>query len=177
MRFYIIDISRFKYHNQINGSCVTNTITKCFGAYHTSCKKVFQFQISGASEVEKLGLSEKYIRRELYGEIHGADTQEDYPGGAPNEVTIHVSIMDQSWDVKGDPNDTIMQILEKNHIPVPSRCRCGVCGFCHSYLRKGKVYIPEKMEARRVADKKYGFIHPCCTFPLSDLEIEVPYSK
>lgn len=128
-------------------------------------------------ELEKLGIPGKYVRRELYGEIHGADAQEDYPGGAPKEVTIRVSVMDQSWEAKGDPNDTILQILEKNRIPVPSRCRCGVCGWCRSYLKKGKVYVPAKMEARRAADEKYGFIHPCCTFPLSDLELEVPYSK
>lgn len=64
-----------------------------------------------------------------------------------------------------------------NHISVPSQCRCGECGWCHSYLKKGKVYIPAKMEERRIADKKYGFIHPCCTFPLSGLELEVPYSR
>ena len=25
-----------------------------------------------------------------------------------------------------------------------------------------------------MADKLYGYIHPCCTFPLSDCEIDVP---
>lgn len=79
--------------------------------------------------------------------------------------------------VVGNPDDTIMQILEKNGIPVPSRCRSGECGWCHTYLKSGKVYAPKKLEHRRKADLKFGYIHPCCSFPLSDLEIEVPYCR
>ena len=41
----------------------------------------------------------------------------------------------------------------------------------------GKVYIPKEIDGRRMADLKYGYIHPCATFGLSDLEIEVPAAK
>lgn len=53
----------------------------------------------------------------------------------------------------------------------------GECGWCHSRLISGDVYIPEGTEYHRAADKKFGYIHPCCSFPISDLEIEVPYAK
>lgn len=29
-------------------------------------------------------------------------------------------------------------------------------------------------DKRRLADKKFGYIHPCCTYPDSDMEIVVP---
>lgn len=29
-------------------------------------------------------------------------------------------------------------------------------------------------DGRRIADKKYGYIHPCATYPTSDIEIEIP---
>ncbi|MFA7190298.1 MAG: flavin reductase family protein [Sphaerochaetaceae bacterium] len=128
-------------------------------------------------ELEAIGIEPKFIRHELYGEIHDASSQSDYPGNAPQSVKITVHIMDETKTVEGNPNDTIMQILEKNGIAVPSRCRSGECGWCHSYLKSGKVYAPKKLEHRRKADLKFGYIHPCCTFPLSDLEIEVPYCR
>lgn len=152
-------------------------------------------------ELQKLNLPKKYIRHEMFGEIHSAKTQEDYPGfegnagenpaganatatsepnpSAKNEnqssqVAITITICDQTKTVYGNPDDTILQILEKNGIAVPSRCRSGECGWCHSYLKSGKVFVPKKMDYRRKADLKYGFIHPCCTFALTNLEIDVP---
>ncbi len=128
-------------------------------------------------ELEKLDLPQKYIRHELYGEIHDATTIEGYPGRAPETVTIKVAIQDKTWTVTGSSRDTILQIMEQNSVKAPSHCRSGECGYCHSRLLSGDVFIPEKMDKRRVADLKYGYIHPCCTFALSDIEIEVPYSK
>ena len=34
--------------------------------------------------------------------------------------------------------------------------------------------MPEKTDGRREADKDFGYIHPCSTFPLSDVTVEVP---
>jgi ferredoxin len=70
-----------------------------------------------------------------------------------------------------------MQIIEQNGLSAPARCRSGECGFCHSHLISGKVYVPKHLEYRREADYKFGCIHPCCSFPLTDLEINVPPAK
>ena len=70
-----------------------------------------------------------------------------------------------------------MAILEKNGIAVPSRCRSGECGFCHSHLLAGKVYVPKNMEYRRMADYDFGCIHPCCSFPLTNLVLNVPAAR
>lgn len=128
-------------------------------------------------ELEKMALEKKYIRHELFGEIHDPKTQADYPGGAPDDIHITVTVRDETKTVTGSANDTILQILEKNGISVPSRCRSGECGWCHSRLVSGKVYVPKATDGRRMADLKYGYIHPCATFGLSDLEIEVPVAK
>ncbi|MBQ7957971.1 MAG: iron-sulfur cluster-binding domain-containing protein [Clostridia bacterium] len=128
-------------------------------------------------EIEKLKLERKYIRHEMFGEFHNPGTQEDYPAGIPEEVTIKVTIQDKEWTVKANTADSVMQTLEKNGISVPSRCRSGECGFCHSHLLSGKVYVPKHLEYRRLADYKFGCIHPCCSFPLTDLVIDVPVAK
>lgn len=129
------------------------------------------------AQLETLHLPVKYIRHELFGEVHNPSQYADYPAAEETTVKITVKIRDESKTVSGSINASVMQILEKNGIAVPARCRSGECGFCHSLLISGKVYIPKSVDGRRLADFKYGYIHPCVSFPLSDLEIEVPADK
>ncbi len=128
-------------------------------------------------ELGGMNLERKYIRHELFGEIHDPAQQEGYPGCGQGEVQITVTVRDKTQTVIGSVNDSVLQTLEKNGIAVPSRCRSGECGFCHSLLRSGDVYIPKSVDGRRLADFKFGYIHPCVAFPLSDLVIEVPADK
>lgn len=129
------------------------------------------------TELEKLNLEKKYIRHEMFGEFHNPSTQPDYPADVPETVKITVTIQDITTTVTGSSNDSVMQTLEKNNISVPARCRSGECGFCHSHLLSGKVYVPKNLEYRRLADYKFDCIHPCCSFPLTDLIINVPVAK
>lgn len=128
-------------------------------------------------ELEKLALPRKFVRHEMFGEFHNPGTQADYPAGVPEKVKITVTIQGETKTVEGLSADSVMQTLEKNGIAVPARCRSGECGFCHSHLLSGKVYVPKQLEYRRLADYKFGCIHPCCSFPLTDLEIDVPPAK
>ena len=128
-------------------------------------------------EIEKLQLPKKLVRHEMFGEFHNPASQADYPQGVPETVKIKVKIQDEVYNIEGSSNDSVMQILEKSKISVPARCRSGECGFCHSHLISGKVYVPKHLEYRRLADYKFNCFHPCCSFPLTDLEIEVPVAK
>lgn len=128
-------------------------------------------------ELETMNLERKYIRHELFGEVHNPAEHEGYPGADTSTVKITVSIRDTTKTLTGNANDSIMYTLEKNGIAIPTRCRSGECGFCHSRLKSGKVYVPKSVDGRRLADLKFGYIHPCATFPLSDIEIEVPAEK
>ena len=128
-------------------------------------------------EIAKLGLEKKYVRHEMFGEFRNPASQADYPSDVPESVAITVTIQDMTTTVTGSTNDTVLQILEKNGIAAPARCRSGECGFCHSHLLSGKVYVPKNLEYRRLADFKFGCIHPCCSFPLTDLVIDVPAAK
>ena len=70
-------------------------------------------------------------------------------------------------------SETVLVALERAGIAVPSRCRGGECGFCHSRVISGEVFLPEALDHRRMADAAAGYIHPCCAYPLGDLSIEV----
>ena len=128
-------------------------------------------------ELAKLDLERKFIRHEMFGEFHDPASQPDYPAGVPETVKITVTQAGEKKTVEGSSNDSVLQILEKNGIAAPARCRSGECGFCHSLLISGKIYTPPHMDYRRMADLQFGFIHPCCSFPLTDLELDVPPAK
>lgn len=128
-------------------------------------------------ELAKLDLERKFIRHEMFGEFHDPASQPDYPADVPETVKITVTQSGEKKTVEGSSNDSVLQILEKNGVAAPARCRSGECGFCHSLLISGKIYTPPHMDYRRMADLQFGFIHPCCSFPLTDLELDVPPAK
>lgn len=127
-------------------------------------------------QIATLGIEQKWVRHELQGEAHEPKKFPDYPQdrNVPQTVEITVLICDEKKTIIANTDDTILQSLEKNGIAAPSRCRAGECGWCHSLLIKGEVYSPKKMEHRREADIDFNYIHPCCTFPLTDIVIDVP---
>lgn len=131
------------------------------------------------TELPKLGIRRKFIRRELMGELHDPKKLDGYPVDAKVPETISVTVVREGMKevVKGSSNDSVLQILEKNGIACPSHCRSGECGWCHSRLVSGDIFCPASVDGRREADLKFGYIHPCASFPLTDLEIEVPRAE
>ncbi len=128
-------------------------------------------------EIEKLNLRKKYVRHELFGEYFNPEKEEDYPTNVNPTFNITVRIAGKEQTIVANANDSILRSLEKNGIKSPAHCRSGECGWCHSHLISGEIYAPKSVDGRREADLIYGYIHPCCSFPLSDLVIEVPPTK
>ena len=87
--------------------------------------------------------------------------------------TLTVHIRDEVYTVKADNRETVLVAMERAGLRVPSKCRAGGCGFCHSKLVSGKFSIAGA-DKRRLADLKFGYIHPCCSYPDSDMELIVP---
>ncbi len=125
------------------------------------------------TQIELLGLRRKFVRHELFGEYHNPEKNADYVTPASETCQITVRIRDEKQTITASINDTILASLEKNGISAPAHCRSGECGWCHSKLVSGNVYVPKSVDGRRLADFDYGYIHPCCTFPLSDVEIVI----
>ena len=91
----------------------------------------------------------------------------------PRTFNIKVHLQDELYNIKASENETLLVALERANLNVPSKCRAGGCGFCHAKLVEGEFLIAKDRDGRRLADKKFGFIHPCVTYPLSDMEIIV----
>ena len=125
-------------------------------------------------EIEKLGLPKRRVRFELSGEYGDPTGDAAYPAEAAGKTyNVKVWIRGESRTVTCKAEESLLHAMETAGIRVPSDCRSGQCGWCHSRLISGETYIPESNDGRRAADKKFGWIHPCATYPLSDVELEV----
>ena len=126
-------------------------------------------------EIAKLGLPERLFRRKLIDVTKTPWECEGYPAEAKGrEFRGTVRQGAQSWEIRASADEPVLVALERAGIKAPSRCRAGECGWCRSRLLEGKVFIPQENELRRWADVEYGYIHPCCSFPVSDFVLEVP---
>ena len=125
-------------------------------------------------EIAKLGLKPKYVRHELFGEYFHPEQNADYKGDIEATYQVTVKMADKTYECKCPANTSLLRAMEAAGIQAPNQCRSGTCGWCHAQLVSGEVYVPESVDGRRMADKEYGYIHPCITFPLSDVTIDVP---
>ena len=101
--------------------------------------------------------------------------QPGYPTGAhAQSFHAHVTIFDKEYTIPVSSSESLLTAFDRAGLHTPSRCRSGECGWCRSRLISGEGFIPEKTDGRREADKDFGYIHPCSTFPLSDVVVEVP---
>lgn len=128
-------------------------------------------------QLAALKLRRKFIRHELFGEYFGPEKEPDYPAISAKSFRLTVRIAGHEQTVNAPAGISLLRTMEQNGIAAPAHCRSGECGWCHSRLVSGQVYTPRSIDGRREADLLYGYIHPCCAFPLSDLVLEVPPVK
>ena len=125
-------------------------------------------------EIATLGIRRKFVRHELFGEYFHPEKNADYSGDVTASYKLTVKITGKEYHIDCAADVSLLRAMEAAGISAPSDCRSGKCGWCRSKLISGEVYIPKSVDGRRAADKDYGYIHPCCAFPLSDIVLEVP---
>ena len=115
------------------------------------------------NELEELKISNKFIRYESFLPKCNIKKVSEY------NLTLYIN--NEKHLVPCYNNKTIMQAIMDYGVYIPNKCRNGSCGFCSSELVSGSVKVIN--DKRTEADKKYNLIHPCCTYPVSDIEIIV----
>jgi len=114
-------------------------------------------------ELEPLNLPNKFIKYEKYLPTCNIKKQEEY------KLTLYLK--DDIYDIPCFNNKTILEAIEDSGAYIRNKCRNGTCMLCRSELVKGEVKIIN--DKRNEVDKRYNYIHPCTTYPLSDIEIIV----
>lgn len=149
----------------IKGYVTKEMINKVMGDVNTS---LFLSGTEGMlkylnKELESLKLPKKLIRYEDYLPVCNIKKIIEY------KLTIFIN--NEKYEVPCYNNKTIIQAIYDGGIYIPSKCNVGSCGFCKSELLSGEVKVVN--DKRNILDKKYNYIHPCSTYPLSDIKIIV----
>ncbi|MBL0714116.1 MAG: 2Fe-2S iron-sulfur cluster binding domain-containing protein [Desulfosarcina sp.] len=122
-------------------------------------------------ELEKLGISGRRIRREVFGPPGDVTREPGWPVEVGPEDTFTCRVDGQELIIAAA--EPLLNSLERHHLALPALCRSGECSLCRSRLAAGRVFQPRGARVR-YSDRKYGFIHPCLAYPISDIELELP---
>ena len=122
-------------------------------------------------ECEKLGIKNKFIRHGANDEYKNPEIDPAYDKKRIGTYSLTVRIHGVEKTIPCASNESLLIALERAGITVQTQCRRGTCGWCHSKLESGDVFISPSYDKRRQADKEYGYVHPCCTFPMSDVKL------
>ena len=126
-------------------------------------------------QLAKLDLPNRRIRREVYGELEDVTRSPGFPREVADQTfRLEVHVGGVTTEVPARAVETILVAMERANLAPPSECRSGECGFCRSLLVDGDVYVSPESDGRRAADSRFGYIHPCSSYPITDLEVTVP---
>lgn len=142
--------------------------------------KECSFFISGPSPMvtamksflEPLKLEKRQIRVSMNG-----DTGFNHNNRKKDTYNLIIHMAGKAYETIMYSNETILTAIEKAGLRPAVHCRSGICGYCRSYVIKGEFSLASNETGVRKADKKLGYIHPCCSYPDNDMEIVVQRSK
>jgi ferredoxin-NADP reductase len=130
-----------------------------------------------AASLADLGVRRGRVRLESSAGAGGPAAYAGYvapPGPGPFMLEVRTGALGSL--VPASPDETILTALERAGLEPPSLCRSGECGWCRARLVAGRAFSPGDgvSGGLRAADVKFGFIHPCRSYPLTDMVLEVP---
>lgn len=126
------------------------------------------------SGLSKLNIPHRRIRKQIYGENKNIYDDVNFPKEVKEKVfKITVVINGEEKVIDSYPGETVLATLEKAEIKKASHCRSGECGFCRSRIVHGDVFVNTLLDTRRRVDRETGYFHPCVSFPISDIKIDI----
>ena len=164
--------SEYYEHGFITADLIKKLAPEEYSVFVCGPRAMYRFL---ESELPKLELPEKFIRREIMGVAKDISEIPGYPKDAAGKyftLTIRQGVSE--YTIPASSEESILVAIERAGIVAPSRCRAGECGWCRSKVISGDYFAPEANESRRYSDRTTDNIHPCVTFPVSDMVIEVP---
>lgn len=120
------------------------------------------------NELKGLNIPIKKIRREMFSAAGDITKEAGFPSELNGEEIFKVTVDGKTIDAKS--GESLLTALERAGIRVNVCCRSGECSLCRVKLVSGKVFL-SKGALLRYADEKFGYVHSCKAYPISDLEI------
>ncbi|GLC29559.1 FAD-binding oxidoreductase [Clostridium omnivorum] len=152
----------------ITGECIKKQIKNLDSATFYICGPQVMYDFC-KSELSKLGVENKRIHQEMFGSRQDIQNEPGWPENLTGKEEFTVNLSD-GRKIKVLSGESLLTSLERAGVRVNVCCRSGECSLCRVKLVSGKVFMPRGVLLRYV-DEKYGYIHSCKAYPMSDLEV------
>jgi len=151
----------------INGDCIRDILgdVSQYMFYICGPQVMYDFCLK---ELDRMNIPARKIRREMFGARQDIQNEPGWPSGLTGKETFTISVGGKT--IKAASGEPLVAALEKAGFRVPVSCRSGECSLCRVKLVSGKVFVPRGVLIRH-ADDKFGYIHSCKSYPISDGEI------
>ena len=123
------------------------------------------------TQLESLGLAPRQIRREMFGAAKDITREAGWPENLTGDEVFEVTVNGDRV-IMARAGESLLCALERAGIRVNVCCRSGECSLCRLQLVEGRVFLSKGMMLRK-ADEKYGYIHSCKSYPISNLSIRL----
>ena len=114
------------------------------------------------------GVPTQRIRTELFGPPDDVRDEPGWPDDVGRDAVFTVTVGGRTFDAPAA--EPLLNSMERHGVVVPTECRSGECSACRTRLVSGQVFAPQQARLRH-SDRRHGFIHPCMTYPMADIEI------
>lgn len=122
------------------------------------------------AQLRSLGIPLQRVRQELSGTPADITRAPGWPPDLDPEQAFVAAVSGRKIPIKaGEP---LISSLERHGIVVPAQCRSGECSACRTRLLSGEVFTAPG-PGRREIDERFGYIHACNSYPMSDVELVV----
>lgn len=121
--------------------------------------------------LKSLDIKDSMIRREMFGARQDIQNEPGWPNELTGKEKFLITVNGKQ-KIPALSGESLLTSLERSGIRVNVCCRSGECSLCRVQLVSGKVFMPRGVLLRH-ADEKFGYIHSCKAYPLSDLSIQI----
>lgn len=132
-------------------------------------------------ELENLNIPKHHITYEAYGTPDDITKVIGWPSDINKSKKVQISVIYNDAGLMEEKIfdalcvEPILNTLEREmglKLNVESGCRSGKCALCRTKLISGKIFIPPEVTIREV-DQKFGYIHPCVSYPITDVYLDL----
>ncbi|NVM46712.1 MAG: hypothetical protein HWN79_17535 [Candidatus Lokiarchaeota archaeon] len=132
-------------------------------------------------ELSALGISQHRVYYEAFGVPEDITKVIGWPQElkSSNKIQITVDYRTNTGNEKikfealcSEPILNSVERSMKNKVKVANACRSGECALCRTRMISGKIFVPPEVKIREV-DSNFGFIHPCISYPITDIHLDL----
>ena len=136
------------------------------------------------NELKDMGVPRHKVYYEAFGVPEDITKVIGWPTNieSSKEITVKVSYRGSKGieirEFKAYCREPLLNSLEGlkiTRITIDNGCRSGECALCRTKLLEGEIFVPPEVTVREV-DHDFGFIHPCVSYPLTDVHLDLTYT-